>query len=181
MADLSIQQIADAWVAAGGDPGKRDWACAIALAESGGNPRAISLSGDYGLYQINTSNWPAFGLSIGNVFDVSVNTKVAISLSRNGTDWGDWCTAVAPGVPCGSVRPLPIPQAGSPANIKIVAVRQVLATPQQDVPGPTGGSNANSFATAWGQLTTYAREGAQAHWQGLEDVYQALGSVFPPM
>ena len=61
-------------------------AAEIAMAESGGNPNALSPTNDYGLWQINGSNG---SLATFNPYQ---NAKSAIALSGNGTNWGAWTT-----------------------------------------------------------------------------------------
>jgi hypothetical protein len=56
------------------------------MAESGGNPNAISPTDDFGLWQINGSNG---ALATLNPLQ---NAKSAIDLSGNGTNWGPWTT-----------------------------------------------------------------------------------------
>ncbi|HET9079387.1 MAG TPA: LysM peptidoglycan-binding domain-containing protein [Trebonia sp.] len=74
------------WQQAGGSPGAAVMAADIAMAESGGNPNAISPTDDFGLWQINASNG---SLATLNPFQ---NAKSAITLSGNGTDWNPWTT-----------------------------------------------------------------------------------------
>jgi LysM repeat protein len=74
------------WDSAGGNPADAVMAAEIAMAESGGNPNAISPTDDYGLWQINASNG---SLATLNPY---ANAKSAIILSGNGTNWGPWTT-----------------------------------------------------------------------------------------
>jgi LysM repeat protein len=74
------------WDSAGGNPSDAVMAAEIAMAESGGNPNAISPTNDYGLWQINGSNGSLATL------DPFANAKSAIILSGNGTNWGPWTT-----------------------------------------------------------------------------------------
>ncbi len=74
------------WDSAGGNPSDAFMAAEIAMAESGGNPNAISPTDDYGLWQINASNGSLATL------DPYANAKSAIALSGNGTNWGPWTT-----------------------------------------------------------------------------------------
>jgi hypothetical protein len=61
-------------------------AAEIAMAESGGNPNAISPTDDFGLWQINGSHGSMATLNpLGNA-------KSAISISGNGSNWGAWTT-----------------------------------------------------------------------------------------
>jgi hypothetical protein len=75
------------WISAGGNSGAAVMAASIAMAESGGNPNAVSPTSDYGLWQINSSNMP--GQSMLNPY---ANVREAISLSGNGSNWGPWTT-----------------------------------------------------------------------------------------
>jgi LysM repeat protein len=74
------------WEQAGGSPARAMMAAEIAMAESGGNPNAISPTDDFGLWQINASNG---ALATLNPFQ---NAKSAVELSNNGTNWGPWTT-----------------------------------------------------------------------------------------
>lgn len=74
------------WEQAGGNASHAFMAAEIAMAESGGNPNAISPTDDFGLWQINGSNG---ALATLNAFQ---NAKSAITLSNNGTNWGPWTT-----------------------------------------------------------------------------------------
>jgi hypothetical protein len=56
------------------------------MAESGGNPNAISPTDDFGLWQINASNG---SLATLNPYE---NARSAIVLSHDGTDWDPWTT-----------------------------------------------------------------------------------------
>jgi hypothetical protein len=65
-----------------------DMAVAIALAESRGNPSAVSSTGDYGLWQVNARSWPQFTTS--QLLDPLGNAKAMAHISKGGTDWGPW-------------------------------------------------------------------------------------------
>jgi LysM repeat protein len=82
----SCSDLEKLWDAAGGDPDAAFMAAEIAMAESGGNPNAISPTDDYGLWQINASNGALATL------DPFQNAKSAIILSHDGTDWDPWTT-----------------------------------------------------------------------------------------
>jgi LysM repeat protein len=74
------------WEQAGGSTGEAAMAASIAMAESGGNPGAISPTNDYGLWQINGSHGALATLNpLGNA-------EAAISISGNGNDWAPWTT-----------------------------------------------------------------------------------------
>jgi LysM repeat protein len=74
------------WEQEGGSPAAALMAAEIAMAESGGNPNAISPTDDFGLWQINGSNG---SLATLNALQ---NARSAITLSDNGTNWGPWTT-----------------------------------------------------------------------------------------
>jgi LysM repeat protein len=74
------------WESAGGSSSAAFTAAEIAMAESGGNPNALSPTNDYGLWQINGSNGSLATL------DPYQNAKSAIALSGNGTNWDAWTT-----------------------------------------------------------------------------------------
>jgi LysM repeat protein len=74
------------WEQAGGSAGEAVMAASIAMAESGGNPNAISPTNDYGLWQINGSHGAQATLNpLGNA-------EAAVSISGNGSSWGAWTT-----------------------------------------------------------------------------------------
>ncbi|HYZ55126.1 MAG TPA: transglycosylase SLT domain-containing protein [Streptosporangiaceae bacterium] len=58
------------------------------MAESGGNPNAVSSTADYGLWQINASH------GAQATFDPLANAEAAVSISSNGTNWNPWTTFV---------------------------------------------------------------------------------------
>ncbi len=84
--DYSCSYLEKLWDAAGGSPGAAFMAAEIAMAESGGNPNAISPTDDYGLWQINASNGALATL------DPYRNAKSAIVLSHDGSSWAPWTT-----------------------------------------------------------------------------------------
>lgn len=102
-------QLEQLWINASGNPQVAKIAAAVALAESGGNPNAISPSNDYGLWQINIIHGAQATL------DVMANARAAVAISNNGSNWGPWCTCwVDPKNNCGHFLG-PTPQPGSPA------------------------------------------------------------------
>jgi hypothetical protein len=90
MAQYSFDQLKSLWTQYGGNSAYANIAAAVALAESGGRSTASNNntdgSQDRGLWQINTVHG---GLS---TFDVAANTKAAIQISNNGTNWNPWVT-----------------------------------------------------------------------------------------
>lgn len=84
--DYTCSGLEQLWEQAGGNPDDAFMAAEIAMAESSGDPNAISPTDDYGLWQINASNG---SLATLNPFD---NAKSAIILSDDGTNWNPWTT-----------------------------------------------------------------------------------------
>ena len=74
------------WEQAGGSAGEAVMAASIAMAESGGNPNAISPTNDYGLWQINGSHGALATLNPQG------NAEAAVSISGSGSNWGPWTT-----------------------------------------------------------------------------------------
>lgn len=74
------------WDQAGGNPGAAFTAAEIAMAESGGNPDAVSPTDDLGLWQINSSNGTLATLNPAG------NARSAVILSHDGADWSPWTT-----------------------------------------------------------------------------------------
>ena len=85
---LSPSQIGALWLQAGGSPGAESTAECIAHFESGGNPRAVSPTDDYGLFQINAS----WGSAMAS-FDPLTNAESAVKISDGGRNWSPWTTA----------------------------------------------------------------------------------------
>jgi hypothetical protein len=82
----SCSDLEQHWGQAGGSSAQAFMAAEIAMAESGGNPNAISPTDDFGLWQINGSHGSLATL------DPLQNAKSAIILSADGTNWGPWTT-----------------------------------------------------------------------------------------
>lgn len=74
------------WESVGGNSGSAFIAAEIAMAESGGNPRAISPTDDFGLWQINGSHGSLATL------DPVGNARAAVIVSGNGSNWNPWTT-----------------------------------------------------------------------------------------
>jgi len=84
--NYSCSALEQLWDSAGGNSADAFMAAEIAMAESGGDPNAISPTDDFGLWQINASNGSLATL------DPYENARSAIILSDDGTNWGAWTT-----------------------------------------------------------------------------------------
>jgi hypothetical protein len=80
------------------NPAKISMAVAIALAESGGNPKAHNDKGrdnSYGLWQINMLAHTTSELGIGSndaLYDPVTNAKAMVKISKSGATWKPWTT-----------------------------------------------------------------------------------------
>lgn len=148
----SVFQIMAWWEQAGGNPTASPMMAAIAMAESGGNPDAVSPTDDYGLWQINTINFDgATGLGWGNWSDPVANARAAIALSGNGSNVAAWCTCWQdPAANCGHGY-LSAPQPGTPAGNWLDQIAQDTNTP---IPGSTVATAdpSSGLQAAWGEI-----------------------------
>jgi hypothetical protein len=89
LAHYGFQNIRQLWIVNGGDPRKASIAAAVAMAESGGRPNAVSHNPDgnqnKGLWQVDTVNGDAGS-------DPDAQAKLAIKVSHNGQNWSLWQT-----------------------------------------------------------------------------------------
>lgn len=124
--ELTIPEIAELWIEAGGSRSHVIDAVSVALAESGGRPDAVSPSHDYGVWQINRIHFGNGIINSANWDDPLVNARAAVKISGAGANWAAWCTAwVHPEGNCGHGH-LTHPQHGSPAAQQTVVVEVVL-------------------------------------------------------
>jgi hypothetical protein len=79
------------WDRGGGDPGQQVMAADVSLAESGGNPAAVSQTGDRGLWQISPQYWPGLA-SKYNLYNALQNAIAAVYVFTHGGGWGAWVT-----------------------------------------------------------------------------------------
>ena len=86
LSHYSCSSLERLWDEAGGNSADAFMAAEIAMAESSGNPNAISPTDDFGLWQINGSNG---ALATLNPFE---NARSAITLSDDGRNWNAWTT-----------------------------------------------------------------------------------------
>src|SRR5271155_1589628 len=150
MANLTGAELEQLWVANGGNAAKATIAAAVALAESGGNPQAVSSSHDYGLWQINSVNFKALGISAITALVTDVSARCAIIMSSNGANWAAWCTCWQdPDRDCGHGS-LSVPQSGTPAGNELAKLGGVPGTGigAALVASPT--PNYNQVASTWG-------------------------------
>ena len=87
---LSCSGLEALWESAGGSSGAAFTAAEIAEAESGGRQYAANWNSngtvDRGYWQVN-SIWGAL-----STFDAAGNSRAAVRISHDGTDWDPWTT-----------------------------------------------------------------------------------------
>jgi Transglycosylase SLT domain len=90
MAPLSLLQIADLWLAAGG-PRNRvvEWV-AIEQSEGGNSTNAVSPAGAIGPWQIMPFNAAPHGYTVADLYNPEVNAKIAVAMSGHGTNCAAW-------------------------------------------------------------------------------------------
>ena len=150
------------WIGNGGSPDAGVTAVAVAMAESGGDPAAISPSQDYGLWQINIQNFTKYGLTVGLAENPDINAAVAVKMSNAGMNWGPWCTAwVQPVGNCGHYLG-PTVQAGSPASKWLPWAAAILGkSPGLTVSPNDPGGHAEGTAGKLAMANSWA---AAQHW-----------------
>lgn len=173
--------IAEVWIGAGGtsEGAILQWACCVALAESGGDSGAISPSADYGMWQINQIHFGDGIIDSGNWSNPTVNAREAIRLSNNGQNWAAWCTAWAnPQGNCGHGY-LHTPQPGSPAYTRIWAVQNALSsagklTGTTTAGAPSSTSGRAALTSTWASITDYASHGAPNQYTTMDQLRRAI-------
>ena len=170
------------WLRNGGNTNSQTLvaACAVALAESGGQSTAIGPAGDYGLWQINRVNFAHFGVNSTTVLNPDTNARIAIAMSSNGYNWAAWCTAWAdPGPNCGHGL-LRFPQPHSSAWYRFDAAEaaaSVISPEHGPVPRPQRSPAIRSVAGAWADTQHYQNHGAPKQFADLANLRTALRKV----
>jgi hypothetical protein len=90
---LSLRQLEQLWIQAGGSRGRAKLAASVAAAESSGNPSArshnpVSGGSNLGLWQIDS------GSHNNATTDPLGNARAAVQISKDGRDWSQWETYV---------------------------------------------------------------------------------------
>lgn len=152
---------------------------AIIAAESGFNTNAVSRSGDYGLWQINTIHFGDGIIDRGNWDQPGTSTHEAAVLSGHGANWAAWCTAWAdPGPNCGHGN-LPHIQPGSAAYNHLDEIAPFLRT-SASIPPPGGpASGIDAVTNSWAALQAYTRHGAAVQFHDLNLIRAAIQTQRP--
>ena len=126
MAPLTLVQVADLWLHAGG-PRNRvvEWV-AIELSEGGLSTDAVSPAGAIGPWQIMPFNAGPHGYSVADLYSPSVNATIAVEMSGHGTNCAAWDSCYRNIQASGRYRFLGWPESGSSAFSKLVWVSAAL-------------------------------------------------------
>jgi hypothetical protein len=97
MGSLSIDQIATVALSAGFTGNDLVTAVAVAMAESGGNPKALGDigigQGSFGLWQINSAYHPEYGPDFTSLYDPTTNANAAFAIyAKSGYSFKPWST-----------------------------------------------------------------------------------------
>jgi hypothetical protein len=120
----SAQEVAQAWVNAGGPVSRQAEWVAIAMGESSLNDAAVSPDGAIGTWQIMPFNAGVGGGTVSDLFDMNYNAKVAVLMSSGGTNCAAWDSCYVDIERDGRLSFLAYPQQGSADwnNLAIAAV-----------------------------------------------------------
>jgi Lysozyme like domain len=178
MTQLTCQQVAEIWVAAGGAQTAIINAVAVSSAESGRRTDAISPSADFGLWQINSIHFGEYGITAANWSNPVANAVAAIGISGNGANWAAWCTCwTNPGPNCGHGY-LPRPEAGSPAGNEIGFVVSQLGTGGGGPVNPPT-NPPDVVQAAWSNAQNLVGRWSTVQYDALASATAALGRLFP--
>lgn len=126
MAPLSLVQIADLWLQAGG-PSNRvvEWV-AIEMSEGGLSTDAVSPAGAIGPWQIMPFNAGPHGYSVADLYNPLDNAKIAVAMSGHGTNCAAWDSCYRDILASGRYSFLGWPESGSSAFSKLGWVSAAL-------------------------------------------------------
>lgn len=126
MAPLTLVQVADLWLAAGG-PRNRvvEWV-AIELSEGGLFTDAVSPAGAIGPWQIMPFNAAPHGYSVADLYIPIDNAKIAVAMSGHGTNCAAWDSCYRDINASGRYAFLSWPESGSSAFDKLAWVSAAL-------------------------------------------------------
>lgn len=127
MALLTAVQVADYWVGAGGPKSRAVEWVAIAMGESGLVTDVVSPAGAIGIWQIMPFNAAPNGATVSQLYDPSVNARVAVQMSGGGTNCAAWDSAYADIARSGRYTYLAYPEMGSADYNNLAAAAAELA------------------------------------------------------
>jgi hypothetical protein len=174
---LSIPEVRAIWVRNGGSPALAPIAVGVASAESGRITDNISPSSDYGLWQINSTNFGHLGLDTVSALDPDRNAVAAITMSGNGTNWAAWCTCWQdPFHNCGYGY-LPVPQRDTPAWDGLLGAIAVLQSQPFEPAPAVSSTNTTGLIGTWSLVTDFYGSFARRIWADLNGARSAIRRV----
>lgn len=167
MSILSIEDIANTWIAAGGVRSRLVAAVSVALAASGGDPAMSTSDGHYGLWGITDTVARKLKVPVSDLLDPGKSTAIAVQLSGNGTNWGIWSQVWAPGTTPSRKAQVLWPQPGSAAFLQMGPVQIYIGRWEGVDYADTYGDPLGDLGYAWNVLTwTLTAWSAQA-WNSI--------------
>jgi Transglycosylase SLT domain len=153
---LSYVQVADYWIGAGGPRSRAVEWVAIAMGESGRDPRIVSPAGAIGLWQIMPFNAAPNGFSVAELYDPAANARVAVLMSGGGQNCAAWDSCYRDIQASGRYTYLAYPESGSPDYMNIpIAAAELQGHGLTGTTGPPPHdtvSNLAAAAAAWQHL-----------------------------
>lgn len=148
----SAREVAAAWERGGGPAARAVEWVAIAMGESSLNDSAVSPAGAIGAFQIMPFNAHIGGGSVGDLYDLDYNAKVAVLMSGGGANCAAWDSAYLNIYRSGRYSFLAYPEHGSAdwKNIAIAAVALGVDGVATALPEPTLGIGADLGSLAGG-------------------------------
>ena len=141
MAKRSAHDFAAAWTGADGPWSRAAEWVAIAMGESGLDDAAVSPDGAIGGWQIMPSNAHIGGGTVGDLYDLNYNAKVAVIMSSGGSNCAAWDSCYLDIYRSGRYSYLAYPEKGSVDwnNLAVAAVAIGVASVAQSIPEPSLG------------------------------------------
>ena len=171
----SFSQLEALWIDVGGSRSNAAVMASVALAESGGDPSAVSSTNDYGLWQINSIHAGSFPAQWRFWATPGDNAVMAKAISSDGNNVAAWCTCWNnPNRDCGHGY-LHVPQPGSPAGRQLAAhggAGGLVPPTTAPIPPPVAPPNPTHINDAW-QLVQH-KYGPQTTQQA--NLLKGLGS-----
>lgn len=174
---FTIPEVRGFWVRNGGSPALAPIAVGVSSAESGRFADAISPAHDYGLWQINESNFGHLGLDTVSALDPDRNAIAAITMSGNGTNWAAWCTCWQdPYHNCGHGY-LPVPQRDTPAWTGVLGAIAVLQSQPFEPAPAVSSTNITGLTGTWSSVTDFYGPFSRRMWADINGARAAIRRI----
>lgn len=164
---MTLAQVKNTWIQAGGNPQAADMAAAVADASSGLNPGSRYTNPD-GTESVGLWLIPANGNPPGST-DPIANARAAVQLSKNGTDWSQWCVTWSDNN-CGA-------EGGTYLGEGANALGSLGQTGAYNVPGAHATGNGTSASTVGSSTGTSTSTGSKS-WLSIAVLILIVIAVF---